>query len=341
MSSVDVIVPCYRYGHYLKECVDSVLAQDEVQVRVLILDDASPDNTAEVGQQLAQDPRVMFSRHVANKGHIATYNEGIEWASSDYLLLLSADDYLLPGALGRAAELMDAHPTVGFTFGGALELRDGGTTREVRTLPNLMRQAEQHILTGREFIERSGSGSIVPTATAVIRTELQKRVGGYRPELPHAGDMEMWLRLASHASVGVIGALQAVYRRHSANMSLGYMERSWLPDLQQRRAALECFVQSCNPSLQGAQRLHRRMLWSLARVAVGRASAALRAGDRDGSDELLRFAVGVCPEVRSSLSWMKYVVLKKSRLAVGGRRALQPAVAWARQLMTSSRNRSK
>ena len=98
MSSVDVIIPCYRYAHFLRECVESVLNQIRVDVRVLILDDASPDNTPEIASALAgEDKRVTFVRR--KQGHIATYNEGIEWASGDYLLLLSADDYLLPGAL--------------------------------------------------------------------------------------------------------------------------------------------------------------------------------------------------------------------------------------------------
>src|SRR5262245_9653241 len=93
MSSVDVIVPCYRYGHFLRECVESVLTQSHKHVRVLILDDASPDNTSEIGAELArEDPRVGLVRHQFNKGHIATYNEGIDWVSADYMLLLSADD---------------------------------------------------------------------------------------------------------------------------------------------------------------------------------------------------------------------------------------------------------
>ena len=49
MSSVDVIVPCYRYGQYLRQCVQSVLDQRQTEVRVLIIDDQSPDNTPEVG----------------------------------------------------------------------------------------------------------------------------------------------------------------------------------------------------------------------------------------------------------------------------------------------------
>ena len=88
MSSVDVIVPCYRYGHFLRECVESVLSQAVENVRILIIDDASPDNTAEVAADLVrEDSRVTFVRHTINKEHIATYNEGIEWASVDYMLL--------------------------------------------------------------------------------------------------------------------------------------------------------------------------------------------------------------------------------------------------------------
>ncbi|MGO7624616.1 glycosyltransferase family 2 protein, partial [Rhizobium ruizarguesonis] len=53
MHSVDVVIPCYKYAHFLEECVGSVLSQAGVDVRVLILDDCSPDNTPEVGMALA------------------------------------------------------------------------------------------------------------------------------------------------------------------------------------------------------------------------------------------------------------------------------------------------
>jgi glycosyltransferase involved in cell wall biosynthesis len=55
VSSVDVIVPCYRYGHFLRQSVESVLAQRDISVRVLIIDDASPDCTAEVATQLSSE----------------------------------------------------------------------------------------------------------------------------------------------------------------------------------------------------------------------------------------------------------------------------------------------
>src|SRR4051794_13884437 len=113
MSRVSVIVPCYNYGRFLEQCVGSVLSQDGVDVEVLVIDDASPDGSAEAARALGRDPRVQVSCHAENRGHIATYNEGLAWARGDYLLLLSADDCLTPGALTRAATLMDAHPAVG------------------------------------------------------------------------------------------------------------------------------------------------------------------------------------------------------------------------------------
>jgi glycosyltransferase involved in cell wall biosynthesis len=152
-----------------------------------------------------------FLSQCVNKGHIKTYNEGIQWASADYMLLLSADDYLLPGALRRAAELMDAHPGVGFTFGNVIELSDNGNEMPLKSIIEPINDPDKRILEGRELIEVTGAeGNQVVTCSAVVRTELQKQLGGYREELPHAGDVEMWLRFAAHASVGFIFALQGV-----------------------------------------------------------------------------------------------------------------------------------
>ena len=119
MASVDVVVPCYNYGRFLETCIRSIIRQDGVSVRVLIIDDASTDNSPDVGQRLAsEDDRVHFRRHEGNAGHIATYNEGLlEWAASDYVLLISADDVVAPGALARAAGVMDCDLRVGLCFG--------------------------------------------------------------------------------------------------------------------------------------------------------------------------------------------------------------------------------
>ena len=327
MSSVDVIVPCYRYGHFLRECVESVLAESVQRVRVLIIDDASPDNTAEVASDLVrEDARVTFLRHTTNKGHIATYNEGIKWASADYMLILSADDYLLPGALNRAANLMDAHPEVGFTFGKVIVLNDDGSTKITDVAAD---QASWRILGGLEFIELSGAHNIVGTPTAVVRTALQKRLGGYLTNLPHSGDMEMWMRFAAHSSVGIFEAYQAVYRRHSGNMSLDYFVKGWLADLEQRKAAIDCFFQTRSHLLPNAPQLRRKLFWSLGCEAVGFSSAAFNERKMEVSEQLSAYALELCPEVKWSLPWTKLAC--KRRMGPRAWRVLRPVVDVTRQ----------
>ncbi len=284
--------------------MDSILAQTVSPLRVLIIDDASPDNSAEVAAEIAKgDSRVTFLRHPLNRGHIATYNEGIEWASSEYMLLLSADDYLLPGALNRAIQLMDANSEMAFTFGNALERSPSGAETPIRAVSG---NADAHILSGVRFIELSGPRNIVPTPTAVVRTQLQHNVGGYRSQLTHSGDMEMWLRLAAHGSVGMLKAYQAVYRRHAANMSLAYFTEGLLPDMEQRKAAVDCFFQTCGHRLPTKDRLERKFYWLLARDAIGLASRAFNAGKMQTSQAFCDLALRICPSIRWSSAWVKF-----------------------------------
>ena len=173
---------------------------------------------------------------------------------------------------------MKRHSDLAFAFGNAIEADEQGNSIKTNAISGTV---EERILKGAEFISLSGSRNIVPTPTVMIRTELQKRVGGYRVELPHAGDMEMWLRLASYGRVGFIKAPQAVYRRHSQNMSLSYLTREWPPDLHQRKAALDYFFETREHALKNGSQIRSKAMYLLARDAVGRASAAFNEGTRN------------------------------------------------------------
>jgi glycosyltransferase involved in cell wall biosynthesis len=273
MSRVDVIVPCYEYGHFLQECVESALTQGGVQVRVLVIDDASPDDTAEVAARLAAgDERVLFRRHTVNLGHIASYNEGLAWVGGDYTVVLDADDVLAPGALLRATRLMDDHPEVGLTYGRVRYTREPGFEASDAAADYTWR-----VSGGSEWIERVCSTGPNPVShpTAVVRTSLQKTIGGYRPELPHAGDMEMWLRFAARGSVGFIEADQACHRLHAANMQYRY---AGLPDMRQRKACFEMFFAEYGDRLAGGRELGRRAFRRMAASALRAAIGNLRRG---------------------------------------------------------------
>ncbi|QGN59141.1 glycosyltransferase [Nostocoides sp. HKS02] len=298
MGSVSVVIPCYRYGHFLEDAVRSVLDdQPGMDVRVLIIDDASPDDSAEVARGIAaREPRVEVAAHAANRGHIATYNEGLlDWASGDYSVLMSADDRLTPGALRRATDLLDTHPDTGFAYGNVLWFSDGAPLPKART-----RTRGWSVWPGHQWLERrfrhAQTGIISPEV--VVRTSLQQRVGGYDPRLPHVGDQEMWLRLAAHADVGFVrGADQAYYRRHGQNMSTAYTE---LTTLAQFRLAHELVLTQCHDQLSEASALsdvvHRKLAWK----ALLNAARAYDRGRTSETpvDELVAFAVDCWPEAR-------------------------------------------
>lgn len=313
MPSIDVIIPCYRYAHFLRECVGSVLAERELQVRVIILDDASPDNTPEVAAQLAaEDSRATYRRHATNMRHIATYNEGIEWLEADYMLLLSADDYLLPNTLQKAVAFLEKHPHVGFIYGKAILTPDSSVTAPPHGTAATANQWRE--LRGVDFINElvgRGTINIVPTPTAIVRTKLLKQVGGYRPELPHSGDMEMWLRLAAHADVGEYDGYLAVWRRHESNMQFEYYRKDYgVADLGQRRAAIDWFINSCAAVLADAPALRNRLLAPLAQAALKQASGAFNDGRAEVVTQLVEFALAADPGVKQTGRW-KLLALKR------------------------------
>lgn len=298
MSSVSVIIPCYRYGHFLEESVGSALdQQDGVDVRVLIIDDASPDDSAEQARKIAaRDPRVEVQVHERNRGHITTYNEGLmDWADGDYTVLLSADDKLTPGSLVRAAALLDAHPEVGFAYGHPIHFQHDKPLPPARTESQGWSVWPGHWWLERRF--RAGTGCIT-SPEVMVRTKLQREVGGYDPELPHAGDIEMWMRFAAHADVGYVrGVDQAYYRLHGANMSKVDFGGQ-LDDLSQRLIAYNAVLDKCAGLLPQRQELADAVNRKLARQALWRASRAYDRGrtEQVPVDELVAFAKKCWPE---------------------------------------------
>lgn len=298
MSLVKVFVPCYRYAHFLPAAVRSVLAQPGVEVRVLIVDDCSPDDTPAVARALmAEDARVAYHRNPVNIGHIASYNIGLEWASDgDYTVLLSADDMLTPGALRRAVELLDANPGVGFAHGGAVVFHDHGALPPARTPEG---PGRWRLIDGERWLaEACRAGHVyIRSPEVVVRTSLQRRLGGYRPELPHTGDIEMWMRFAAHAKVGeIVDADQAYYRIHNQNMHLRQFS-AHLVELGQRKAAYEALFTAYGQRIRAYDQLRGLVRRRLARQALGAAGEIYDRGEASGgvAADLLTFALTTDP----------------------------------------------
>jgi glycosyltransferase involved in cell wall biosynthesis len=305
---VSVVVPCYNYGKFLPQCVDSVLAQPGVDVDVLIVDDASPDGSGEVAQAIAQrDPRVSVIRHERNCGHIATYNEGLERATGDYAVMLSADDIIPIGAFARAVALMEANPSVGFAYGHPVNFSGPEPPAE------RSRVFGWSVWSGGSWIRaqsRRGLNCIYCTEV-VMRNSTLKSVGGFRGNLPHTADLELWLRFATVADVGhVNGADQAFRRIHGDSMmQTGYSDA--LIDLVERKKTYDIFFTSDGAKVNGSRAAHNVVLRRLAAEAIEHACRILASGGEysPSAEDYVEFAHETCPEVAGLRAWREYRLL--------------------------------
>ncbi|MEU4424431.1 glycosyltransferase [Actinoplanes sp. NPDC024001] len=262
---VTVVIPCYNYGHFLAECLESVFADaDQVDIDALIVDDASPDGSARVAQRFAeQDPRVRVIAHETNKRHIATYNEGLAAAEGEFVVLLSADDLLAAGSLARSAALLRAHPEVGLVYG--FSRRFTGTPPQPRA-----RLRSWSIWDGPEWVAKVTRTATNPiyTPEVMMRASTMRELVGYDVRLPHAADYHLWLRAGTRAAIGrVNGVDQAFYRVHGANMHTGEYSGDVL-DIEQRFLTLRILFDEDGERLPGAESLRAGAYQALAREAL-------------------------------------------------------------------------
>ena len=297
---VSVVIPCYNYGRFLASCVRSVVTQHGVRTRVLIIDDASTDDSAAIAQALAAvHPEVDVKIHAVNRGHIRTYNEGLlEWASGEYVTLLSADDELPPGSLERSVRLMTRHPTIGMVYGGIEEF---GENTVARPTPTRRMTATMH--SGGTWLRKRcrETVNVVPTPGTLLRTSVQIEVGGYDPILTHAGDFEMWLRVALVSDIGYVGGPpQGRYRVHGSSMSDGVYQDS-MGDVRQRKLVFDSLFSNHSDELDRAGIAPGVTYARLAGHPLWLACRAYEKGDPDLAliEECVAFAEATVPDAAS------------------------------------------
>jgi hypothetical protein len=196
---------------------------------------------------------------------------------------------------------MDSHPEVALAYGRDIPFRHAPPTA-VRSFPHV---SSHHIMHYAEFLQRScAQGHTgIQAPTAVVRTTVHHKVGGYLPELPHSGDTEIWLRLAANGSVSELGADQAYRRLHDRNMSLTY---SPLARLREQQRAFEIHFdeyRDSRPEIAAAAPILGR---TLADSAFWSGVRAFEAGHETLCDDFLSYAIEMDRGVQSSRSWWRF-----------------------------------
>jgi glycosyltransferase involved in cell wall biosynthesis len=208
VPEVSVVIPTYNSARYAAEAVESVLAQTFEDLEVIVVDDGSTDDTAEVIGSMASPVRYL---HQPNSGVSVARNHGIEESTGRYVALLDADDTWLPEKLSKQIEALRGAPGYRLCY-TALMITDADLSPiGVREAGFAGTALETLLLQGNIV----GGGS----STVLCERDLFGEIGGFDPDLSQCADWDMWIRLASLTDFLYLSEPLVRYRQHGESMS--------------------------------------------------------------------------------------------------------------------------
>ncbi len=186
---VSIVLPTYNRAHLLPRAVESILNQTYKDFELLIVDDASTDNTDTIVKNI-NDPRIKYIKCIENKGANAARNIGIKAAKGKYIAFQDSDDEWYLDKLEKQVKTMQkASVSVGIVYSGYLKIENKKSTYIPRDIIN---QLEGDI--SSELLEHNFIG----TPAMLIRRECFEKVGLFDEQLPRFQDWELAIRLSKY-----------------------------------------------------------------------------------------------------------------------------------------------
>jgi glycosyltransferase involved in cell wall biosynthesis len=241
---ISVLIPTYNYGRYLAEAIESVLEQDFQDFELLIADDCSADNTAEVVRPFCdRDARVHFGVNAANLGMVNNWNHCLEQARGEYIKFLFGDDKLIHRqALSKMLALMRQYPSAVLAASARTILGEESNAVDI------YRDLAEGCHDGRKIITaylmQNGKNLVGEPSAVMFRKADARR--GFDPRYRQITDVEMWIHLLEKGDLAYTRQPLCAFRCHPSqqterNTASGvgrrehavffstYAVQSWLP----------------------------------------------------------------------------------------------------------------
>lgn len=203
-DKVSVIIPTYNRSELLKKAVKSLESQSHQNIEIIIIDDFSTDDTAEVVEKM-EDDRIIYLKHEINKGGSEARNTGIKRATGRFIGFLDSDDQWLPNKLEKQLQLFADQPDVGVIYTGVQVVNEKNQpTRKIvpacrgDILPKLFE-----------------SNCIDTTSSVLVKREVLEQVEGFDAGLPSCQDWDLYIRLAQVTKFDFVKESMVLFYHHS------------------------------------------------------------------------------------------------------------------------------
>ena len=207
MPKINVIIPVYNYGKYLRQAIQSVLSQQFDDYEIIVINDGSTDNTAEVLREFENHPKIRLITHRENQGLVRSCHEAIEASTGEYIVRLDADDYFDENALLVLSNVLDNNPEVGLAYPDYFLISEEGKVLDHVRLPKV--EEEVKLLD----LPANGAGTM-------FRRSCYDAVGGYDLSLRLEDNYDLWLKFLNRFKAYNVNLPLFYYRRHGSNMTL-------------------------------------------------------------------------------------------------------------------------
>ncbi len=201
---VSIVLPTYNQAHFLPEALDGVFAQTYPHYELIVVDDGSTDQTA----QVLADYRRKYDFLIVsqeNQRLPRALNAGFSRARGDYLTWTSSDNIMLPRMLEVLAQELDADPKVGLVYADRYLMDDDGNDLGRLNLPDY----DPHLLLHTNLVH----------CCFLYRRECVERIGGYDPDFIYAEDWEYWIRISQYWRMKHVPEVLYRYRLHRSSMT--------------------------------------------------------------------------------------------------------------------------
>jgi glycosyltransferase involved in cell wall biosynthesis len=308
VAQLSIIIPTHNRADQLVRAIQSAKGAG-ADVKVIVVDDASTDGTAEVCRSMKD---IQYLRSERNVRQAAARNLALRECNSPYVAFLDDDDLLLPGALDRLVEVLEADPSVGFVYGQVLVADSINCEPTGEVVP-------KEVPSGDIFWKLLG-GNYIYIHSVLARTALVREVGGFDAAVTGVEDWLLWLRIAERFQVASVPEPVGVWRRFtdtsgqtSSNLHAMCIAsaRAQAKGLRLRRAL--------DAPAQQRRDVRTRYLDGLSTVLVNRSISDLLARRYRSALATYITAFRFDPRAAVHPYWVKHF-LTEQRLRRGGRR---------------------